>query len=298
MINFPNIKPEIFTIEILGMDLSLRWYAVSYIAGFAVALYIMKIFLNKPNVWKEDMPPIDKDEADSFLTYLILGVIVGGRLGYVLFYNLGYYLAYPQKILSVWDGGMSFHGGFIGVVIAVILYARVNSVPLWSLSDLIALASPPGLFFGRIANFINAELWGRPTDMPWGVVFPGEFAQNCVNVEGLCSRHPSQLYEAILEGFCLFLILFVFARNGAFKKSGLITAVFFLGYGFSRYFVEFYRVPDPQFLSDVNPLGYAYSVFGIGFTMGQVLSVPMVIVGIILLARVVMQQKFASYLPK
>lgn len=283
MIPFPNVTPEIISFNFLGIELALRWYAVSYILGFYCAIKLMKFFLNQENLWLSNQPPMTLNQADSLLTYLILGVILGGRLGYVLFYNFGYYSTNPLAILRLWDGGMAFHGGFVGVCLAVLLYCRANSISLWSGADLIAISSPPGLFFGRLANFINAELWGRPTEKPWGVIFPGESAQACDSVTGLCARHPSQIYEALLEGFMLFIVLFVLARFGAFKRVGFITAVFIIWYGISRFVVEFFRVPDPQFFSNSNPYGFAYRFGEYGVTMGQALSIPMVLTGLILI---------------
>lgn len=252
----------------------------------------MKFFIRKLYLWVSSEPPMNTEQADSFLTYLIIGVILGGRLGYVIFYNLKYYLEHPFEVLRVWDGGMAFHGGFLGVILAVILYCRFNRILLWSAADLVALASPPGLFFGRVANFINAELWGRPTDMPWGVVFPGVRAQQCEGIEiGLCARHPSQLYEAGLEGVLLFLILTLAALSGALKRPGLVTGIFSIGYGFSRFFVEYFRVPDPQFFSENNTYGYAFMIDKYGITMGQVLCLPMIFVGMLLIILSFIQAK-------
>ena len=171
-------------------------------------------------------------------------MIIGGRLGYVLFYNLEYYALNPLAIFRIWDGGMAFHGGFIGVLLVVIIFCWANNLILWSTADLIAVSTPPGLFFGRLANFINAELWGRPTEVYWGVVFPGRLAQQCDGVIGPCARHPSQLYEAGLEGIMLLIVLLFIALRGGFKKPGLLTGVFALGYGASRFLVEYFRVPD------------------------------------------------------
>lgn len=283
MIPFPNISPEIFSVNVFGVNLALRWYALSYIVGFFCAIKLMKFFIKRDFVWKSDKKPFMADQADTFLTYLILGVIIGGRLGYVFFYNLDFYLADPFKILRIWDGGMAFHGGFIGVIVAVILFSRAYVTPLWSTADLVALSTPPGLFFGRIANFVNAELWGRPTGVPWGVIFPGDLAQDCPGKLGECARHPSQLYEAGLEGLALFFILFLLAFYGGLRLPGLVTGTFALGYGASRFFVEYYRVPDPQFFSDTNPYGYAFKLNDIGVTMGQALSLPMLLVGLILI---------------
>ena len=226
------------------------------------------------------------DQADSILTYLIIGVILGGRIGYVVFYNLSFYLSQPLEIIKIWDGGMSFHGGFLGVIVAVFLYCYSNKLDLWSIADMIAMSTPPGLMLGRIANFINAELWGRETAMPWGVVFPGDRAQSCVyQTDGLCARHPTQLYEAFFEGLLLFIFLFVLARTGAFRRPKLITGSFFMGYGISRFFIEFFRVPDPQFFSYDNPFGFAYSIGSYGVTMGQTLSIPIALFGVVLFVQ-------------
>lgn len=279
MISFPNISPEIFTINVGNFEIALRWYAVSYIAGFIVAGILMKMFIRRSALWKFNLAPFDEDQVESLITYLILGVIIGGRLGYVLFYNSAYYWIYPGDIIKVWDGGMSFHGGFVGVVVALIFFCRFNGIKLLSAADLIAIASPPGLFFGRIANFINSELWGRPTDVSWGVVFPGDRAQDCDGYLGPCARHPSQLYEAGSEGFLLFLILIIAAYLGSLKRPGFVAGLFLLGYGLSRYIVEFYRVADPQFASADNPLGFAYRLGDFGITMGQALSLPMIVIG-------------------
>lgn len=289
MILFPDISPNIFTVTIFGIDFSLRWYAVSYIAGFIVAAAIMKFFSRRDQLWRYNTPPLEKDEIESFITYLILGVIFGGRLGYVIFYNLEFYLNDPVSILRLWDGGMSFHGGFIGVVIASIFYCKHHGVPLLNCGDLIALATPPGLMFGRLANFINSELWGRPTDVPWGVVFPGDRAQECEGVIGLCARHPTQLYEAGLEGLLLFAVMVSCAFLGLLKRSGAMIGVFMLGYGLSRFLVEFYRMADPQFISPDNPEGYLYSFGMYGLSMGQFLSIPMVVLGFIFTVRKVRQ---------
>jgi phosphatidylglycerol:prolipoprotein diacylglycerol transferase len=283
MIPFPDISPDIFSVNIFGIKLALRWYAVSYILGFVTALQLMKLYLNRPHLWVENEAPFTTVQADAFLTHLILGVILGGRIGYVLFYNLPYYAANPFEILRVWDGGMSFHGGFLGVIIAVITYTVVNRIPLWSSADLIAISSPPGLFFGRLANFINAELWGSPTSVPWGVVFPGEKAQDCFGVVGLCARHPSQIYEALLEGLVLFVFLVLIVKIIGFKLPGLITGVFVFGYGISRFFVEYFRVPDPQFFTETNLYGFAVRFGDLGLTMGQSLTLPMIFLGIALI---------------
>jgi phosphatidylglycerol:prolipoprotein diacylglycerol transferase len=242
----------------------------------------MKFFVLRKRLWALENPPLSTNQADSFITFLILGVIIGGRLGYVFFYNLEYYALNPLAIFRIWDGGMAFHGGFIGVIAAVILFCWANKLLLWSTADLIAVSTPPGLFFGRVANFINAELWGRPTEVYWGVIFPGELAQKCDGVIGTCARHPSQLYEAGLEGLLLFIALIYIAIKGGFKRPGLLTGVFAVGYGASRFFVEYFRVPDPQFFSQANPYGFAFKLSDYGITMGQSLSLPMILLGLIL----------------
>ena len=193
---------------------------MSYILSFFCALKLMK-FLSQESIYGHRPPNFDIIE--TFITYLILGVIVGGRLGYVLLYNLEYYSVNQIDILRIWDGGMAFHGGFLGVIVAVIMFCWANKLVLWSTADLIAISTPPGLLFGRLANFINAELWGRPTEVYWGVIFPGDLAQQCGDVKGPCARHPSQLYEAGLEGLLLFFILVYIALQGGFKKPGLLT---------------------------------------------------------------------------
>ena len=223
------------------------------------------------------------DLSDTLLSYLIIGVIFGGRLGYVLFYNLPYYVDNPIEIFQIWDGGMAFHGGFIGVVLAYILFARLHSVPFWSGADLVAIATPPGIFLGRVANFINAELWGKPTSLPWGVIFPGARAQDCPGYSSPCARHPSQLYEAFLEGLILLIILVLVAYFGGLKKTKLVAGIFIFGYGISRYIVEFFRVPDPQFFSEINPYGFAFQLGNFGFTMGQTLSIPLICFGFLLI---------------
>lgn len=285
MIPFPNISPEIFSFDFFGIKFALRWYAVSYLLGFFCALKLMKFYVVKHKLWVSNKAPLTPNQAEAFLTYLVIGVILGGRLGYVLFYNFGHYAANPIDIIRIWDGGMAFHGGFIGVCLAVIIFCQKNEIPLWSGSDLIAVASPPGLFFGRVANFINAELWGRPTEYPWGVIFPGERAQTCEGLVELCARHPSQLYEAALEGLLLFFLLFTLASFGAFKRPGFLTGVFALSYGCSRFFVEYFRVPDPQFFSNSNPYGFAFTLGDYGVTMGQALSLPMIFAGFMLLKK-------------
>ena len=282
MVSFPNVTPEILSFSVFGLNVSITWYALSYILGFVIALFLMKFLIRQKRFWRFSEPPMELEQADSLLTYLILGVLVGGRVGYITIYNPDYYLNNPLKILALWEGGMSFHGGFFGVILALVLYCRFNGILLSSAADLIAVSSPPGIFFGRIANFINGELWGKPTSMPWGVVFPGQAAQSCHGYQDFCARHPSQLYEAGLEGLILFILLLFLCYKGALYHRWLITGVFLLGYGSSRFFVEYFRVPDPQFISPTNPLGFVLGNGHFGFTMGQLLSTPMIAVGLII----------------
>ena len=286
MIAFPNISPEIFSITIFGIELALRWYALAYIIGLILGWRIAVLAANRPALWRNNLSPIEAVQVEDLLTWVIVGVILGGRLGYVLFYQPVHFLYHPLEIVMIWKGGMAFHGGLAGVCVAAYLFFRRNLVPYASGADLLALAAPAGLLLGRVANFINAELWGRPTDLPWGVIFPGEAAQACGQIAGLCARHPSQLYEAVLEGLLLGgLLLFLVFKKAALKKPGLITGIFFAGYGIARCFVELVRQPDAQFQSPENPLGYVFDLAGLGITMGQILSLPMIAVGLFLISR-------------
>ncbi|AUH35538.1 prolipoprotein diacylglyceryl transferase [Paracoccus tegillarcae] len=284
MIPFPDISPEIFTLQLGEFSFSLRWYALAYLAGLIIGWRLVVGLMRRPALWGGTVP-MRPELVDDLLTWIILGVIVGGRLGFVLFYEPAYYLANPLDIVKVWQGGMSFHGGFLGVIVAAWLFARRHQIAPLRLADALAVVAPVGLFFGRIANFINAELWGRPTDMPWGVIFPGEAAQYCPGIEGLCARHPSQLYEAGLEGLLLGLILWGLARAGALTRPGLAFGVFLMGYGLSRIFVELFRVADAQFITPDNPLGHVIGGPVWGLSMGQVLSLPMVLLGLFFILR-------------
>ena len=286
MIAFPNISPEIFSITIFGIELALRWYALAYIIGLILGWRIAVLAANRPALWRNNLSPIEAVQVEDLLTWVIVGVILGGRLGYVLFYQPVHFLYHPLEIVMIWKGGMAFHGGLAGVCVAAYLVFRRNLLPYASGAELLALAAPAGLLLGRVANFINAELWGRPTDLPWGVIFPGEAAQACGQIAGLCARHPSQLYEAVLEGLLLGgLLLFLAFKKAALKKPGLITGIFFAGYGIARCFVELVRQPDAQFQSPENPLGYVFELAGLGITMGQILSLPMIAVGLFLISR-------------
>ncbi len=280
VINFPDLSPELFSISLFGMEFALRWYALAYIAGILIAWRMALTALRRPKLWPADTPPMTAQQLEDLLTWIIVGVILGGRLGFVLFYQPAYYLQNPMDILKVWQGGMSFHGGLIGVIAAALIFARRYKIAALSLADLVAHTVPPGLLLGRLANFVNAELWGRPSELPWAVIFPGTAAQDCPDISGLCARHPSQLYEAALEGLVLgaFLLWLVY-RRGAFRAPGMVMGVFFAGYGISRFIVEFFRQPDAQFVSPGNPLGLAWHIDGLGLTMGQILSLPMIAIG-------------------
>lgn len=286
MIPFPNISPEIFSVTLFGMEFALRWYALAYIAGILIGWRLVVMAIKAPQLWPQHQPVMTPQQIEDLLTWVILGVIFGGRLGYVFFYQPAAYLQNPTQILFLWQGGMAFHGGLIGVIIAGWLYTRRYGIPKLSAADIVVLGVPPGLLLGRFANFINAELWGRPTDLPWGVPFPTQAAQYCPDVVGLCARHPSQLYEAALEGLLLgAVLLWLVWRRGALKKPGLVAGTFFAGYGLARFLVEFVRQPDAHFITDTNPLGLALQVGGYGLTMGQLLSLPMIVVGLVLIIR-------------
>ncbi len=258
---FPAIDPVLVSFG----PFVIRWYALAYIAGLLIGWWLV--------ARKADQPPVPgmawaltRVRVDDFLLWATLGVILGGRIGYVVFYQPAYYLAHPLDIFAVWQGGMSFHGGLAGVVTAIVLFCRAKSIAIFALGDLIALAAPIGLFFGRIANFINGELFGRAADVPWAVVFPRG---------GPAPRHPSQLYEAALEGLVLFAVLAALAHFAhARARPGLLTGAFFAGYGSARIIVEFFREPDVQ-------IGY----LAFGTTMGQWLSLPLIAIGVWLIAR-------------
>lgn len=256
---FPAIDPVIIEVG----PFALRWYALAYIVGIILAWRYMRALVLNDRLWNGAKRP-SPVELDDFVVWGTLGIIIGGRLGYVLFYNPAYYLANPGEALAIWSGGMSFHGGFAGTVIAMILFAWRRGLPIWTLFDLAGCAAPIGLFFGRMANFINAELWGRPTDVPWAMVFPGA---------GPEPRHPSQLYEAALEGVLLFLVLRLLShRFELLKKPGFLAGAFAFGYGIGRSIAEFYRVPDAH-------IGYLSGFL----TMGILLSLPMILAGLALM---------------
>lgn len=286
LIPFPDISPDIFSISVFGFELALRWYALAYIVGIIVGWRLAVQAVKTVRLWRDNTPVMTSDQIEDLLTWVIIGVILGGRLGYVAFYQTSYYLQNPGEILAVWQGGMAFHGGLIGVILAGFLYTWRHRIARLGAADVMALGVPPGLLLGRLANFINAELWGRPTNLPWGVAFPTEAAQNCPAVEGLCARHPSQLYEAGLEGLLLgALLIWLVWRCDALKRPGLVAGTFFAGYGLARFLVEFVRQPDAQFVNAGNPLGLAWHIGGWGLTMGQLLCLPMIAIGALLIAR-------------
>ncbi|MDJ0638877.1 MAG: prolipoprotein diacylglyceryl transferase [Paracoccaceae bacterium] len=284
-IPFPDISPVLVEIPLGFTTVPIRWYALAYIVGIYLGYVLVKRTLAKPALWKNDTPPMTGEQLEAFLTWIILGVILGGRIGYVLFYGQGQFWTDPLSIFRVWEGGMSFHGGLLGVVIAGALFCWKNKVSAWGVADCLALGTPPGLLLGRVANFINAELWGRPTDLPWGVIFPGAAAQDCPGITGPCARHPSQLYEAALEGLLLGALLIAMVYAGRWlKRPGVICGTFIAGYGLSRFIVEYFRQADAQFITADNPLGHVLRMGEAGVTMGQLLSLPMVAIGLIILA--------------
>jgi len=241
----------------------IRWYALAYLAGVLLGALYATTLLSRHGLWNDNRPPFPAPAIWDFAFWAVLGIVLGGRVGYVLFYNLPYYAANPGEIVALWDGGMSFHGGLAGIMVAMALFTRHHKGDILSSFDLLAAISTIGLFLGRVANFVNAELWGAPTTLPWGIIFPND-------PEGL-PRHPSQLYEALLEGLVLWIIINSLARyTRALKHPGLIAGVFGIGYALSRIFVEFFRLPDPQ-------IGYLY---GGWLTMGMVLSMPILLAGI------------------
>jgi phosphatidylglycerol:prolipoprotein diacylglycerol transferase len=252
---FPNFDPVLISIG----PLAIRWYALAYIFGILLGWLYARMVIRNGALWG-GRAPLTVADFDDFIVWITLGIILGGRLGYVLFYNPAHFAANPLEIFQVWTGGMSFHGGFAGCVIAVLLFARSAKIPILSLGDLTCAAGPIGIFLGRIANFINGELWGRPTDVPWAFVFPGA---------GPLPRHPSQLYEAALEGLVLFIVLAIAVRGGSLKRPGLTIGLFAIVYALARSFCEFFREPDPQ-------LGFLWG----GLTMGMLLSIPLFLAGV------------------
>ena len=260
VIAYPVIDPVLVRIG----PLPIRWYALAYIGGLIGGWGGARVLAGRQRLWGARAHP-SVLSIDDLVVYIAVGIIGGGRLGYVLFYNLAFYLAHPIETLFVWNGGMSFHGGLIGTALAMAVFARRNRVALDSVTDMVAAVVPIGLFLGRVANFIKPELWGRPTDVPWAMVFPGS--------DGL-PRHPSQLYEAGLEGLALLVLLWIVIARGGLRREGLVTALFCVFYGVARIICECFREPDRQ-------LGYLFE----GATMGMLLSLPLIAVGLGLLVR-------------
>jgi phosphatidylglycerol:prolipoprotein diacylglycerol transferase len=254
VIPFPAFDPVLISFG----PVAIRWYALAYIVGILLGWLYARTIIKHESLWGGP-PPLKPADYDDFVLWVTLGIILGGRIGYVLFYNPGYFAENPLESVELWKGGMSFHGGFVGCVVAVVLFARHRGIPVLSLGDLTCAAAPIGILLGRIANFINGELWGRATDVPWAMVFPNG---------GPLPRHPSQLYEALLEGLVLFLALAVLIRGGALKRPGFIIGAFAVGYGMARSFCELFREPDVQ-------LGFLWG----GLTMGMLLSVPLILTG-------------------
>ncbi len=248
LITYPGVDPVVFSVG----PFQVHWYGLAYVMGFVVGGFVA-YHLNRH--WDVGL---SVDDLVNLLLFAVLGVMLGGRLGYVLIYGGRYYLDEPLNIIKVWDGGMSFHGALVGVILAGLLYSHLFKVSFLRLGDMAAVAVPPGVFFGRLANFVNGELWGRPTDLPWAMVFPGAGPQ---------SRHPSQLYEALLEGLVMFVVLWLLARHK--RPDGFVFGWFMVLYGSFRFMVEFVRQPDPQ-------MGF---MFG-WMTMGQILSLPLIVLGI------------------
>jgi len=255
-IPYPAIDPVALRIG----PLAVKWYGLAYVAGLLLGRYYVKALLQQGRLWPSEKRPFTPDKVDDLLLFMTVGVLLGGRLGYVLFYQPQFFLTHPLEIVAVWNGGMSFHGALLASIVAVVLFARRVGADPWSVMDLAAAAAPMGLFFGRLANFINAELWGRPSTVPWAMVFPDA---------GPLPRHPSQLYEALTEGLVLFAVLWWLThRRQALRTPGVIGGAFLVGYGLARSFCEFFREPDAGHILTVGP-----------FTAGIFYSLPMVLVG-------------------
>ncbi|BCG71408.1 prolipoprotein diacylglyceryl transferase [Mesorhizobium sp. 113-1-2] len=267
---FPNINPILIQIG----PLAVHWYGIGYIVGILFAWWYAKRLAANPKLWPDGILPMKPEDLDDFIVWAAIGVVLGGRTGYVLFYDLARYIAHPLDIFAVWQGGMSFHGGLLGVILAMTLFSIKRGIRTWSLFDVVAAGVPVGLGLVRVANFINAELWGRITDAPWGVIFCNDRIQQAQGLcpAGLLPRHPSQLYEALLEGVVLFLVLRILTHSRLkLKTPRFVGGAFICGYGLSRIFVEFFREPDQQ-------LGYLLGTNWL--TMGMILSTPMVLAGI------------------
>jgi phosphatidylglycerol:prolipoprotein diacylglycerol transferase len=255
VIPFPAFDPVLLQIG----PLAVRWYALAYIVGILAGWLYARTLVRSPGLWGGPAP-LQVTDYDDFVLWVTLGIILGGRIGYVLLYNPAYFATHPVEAFQVWKGGMSFHGGFLGCVAAVVLFSRARGLSMLAVGDLTCAAAPIGICLGRIANFVNAELWGRPSEVPWAVIFPNA---------GPFPRHPSQLYEASLEGLVLFAVLGYMIKRGALKRPGLVIGVFALGYGLARSFCELFREPDAQ-------LGFLWG----RLTMGMLLSMPLMLAGI------------------
>ena len=269
LIPYPDIDPVLVHIG----PLAIRWYALAYIFGILFGWAYARAIIRSTALW-DGKPPMTVEDFDDFILWVTLGIILGGRLGYVLFYNFPIYAANPLQIFELWTGGMSFHGGFVGCVLAVVLFARHRKIPFLSLGDVTCAVGPIGLFLGRLANFVNGELWGRPTDVSWAMIFPNG---------GPLPRHPSQLYEATLEGVVLFIVLAIAMRMGALKRPGLVIGIFAVGYAIARTTCEFFREPDVQ-------LGFLWH----GTTMGMLLSIPLFLAGVAFIVYAMKQSPLRS----
>jgi phosphatidylglycerol:prolipoprotein diacylglycerol transferase len=255
---FPAIDPVLIQVG----PFAIRWYALAYIVGILLGWLYARALIRNERLWGGPAPMTAAD-FDDFVLWVTLGIILGGRIGYVLFYNPAHFAAHPLEVFQLWQGGMSFHGGFTGCVVAVIAFAWKRGIPILPLGDVVCAVAPIGLLLGRLANFINGELWGRVSDVPWAMAFPGA---------GPLPRHPSQLYEAALEGAVLLAVLALMIRLGALRRPGTILGAFSLGYGLARSACELFREPDPQ-------LGFLWG----GMTMGMLLSVPLIVAGVLLI---------------
>jgi phosphatidylglycerol:prolipoprotein diacylglycerol transferase len=274
-IPYPAIDP----VAVQLGPLSVKWYGLAYIAGLLLGWLYIRRLLDQNHLWAAGKPPLPSQNVDDLLIYMTAGVLIGGRLGYVLFYEPRYFLTHPLDIPAVWKGGMAFHGGLIGSILAIFAFARRSRVNPWSMLDVCAAATPIGLFFGRLANFINGELVGRPTSVPWAMVFPG--------ADGL-ERHPSQLYEAFFEGLVLFSVLWWLTHKVlALRRPGMVAGIFMMGYGLARSFCEFFREPDPGHVLTLGP-----------FTAGILYSLPMIAIGLWIVREAVRRTPAPADVPR
>lgn len=264
---FPALDPVAIEVG----PIAIRWYGLAYMAGLLLGWLYIRQILQTQRLWPAGNPPISADAMDDLLVLMTLGIVLGGRLGFVFLYEPSYFLQYPEQVFSIWQGGMAFHGGLLGAGLVILIYSRLKKVSVWTLMDLCSAAVPFGLFFGRMANFINGEIWGKVTNVPWAMVFPDPEA-------GPLPRHPTQLYEAFLEGIVLFIILRILSHHrGAFARPGLLTGVFLAWYGIARIIAEVYK--------EIDPLQPVDAATGGLITMGMVYSMPMVILGALFIWR-------------